>query len=335
MRQTDTKLLAEQKPLGVIDAVSAGLDLVRKRPWTLLVPMGFDALLWFLPRLSLAPLFRPFTQEMLNAATLAADPQAIEETRQALGQFVESFNLLGFVVTVLNALTRLPSLLAVDSSDVPSPIPSLAYSRPIDSAALAFILFVPLFFLCLFAVAVYLEWIAQGARPLAVEPRGAWVVRVGRLWLRLILFALLLAAFTLFAGLLLTLAQLLIGNPAIASFLALLITVALFWLFIYFFFVPSALTVSQVGVFAALRKSILLYRAYFWSTLGLVVLSVFLDRGLALIWSGLAVTTIGVAVGIIANAYIGTSLLAASMVFYQDRLNALERLRTKARPVKK
>ena len=54
MRQTNTRSVAEQKPLGVIDAVSAGLTLVWRRPWTLVVPILFDAMIWLLPRLSLA-----------------------------------------------------------------------------------------------------------------------------------------------------------------------------------------------------------------------------------------------------------------------------------------
>src|SRR5581483_5520693 len=103
MRQTKTRSVAEQKPLGVIDVVSAGLDLVRRRPWTLLVPVVMDTLIWVLPRLSLAQLFRPDASERLSAATVAADPQAAEETRQGIQQMIESFNLLGFVATALNA----------------------------------------------------------------------------------------------------------------------------------------------------------------------------------------------------------------------------------------
>lgn len=335
MRQTNTKAVAEQKPLGVIDAVSAGLSLVWRRPWTLLVPILFDTLIWILPRLSLTQLFRPIADPMLNAAALSSDPQTAEEARRAMQNMIESFNLLGFVTAVLNAVTRVPSLLAVDAADVHSPINAWVVTTPLQSPTLLVLLFIPLFLLGLLAIALYLEWIAQGARPLEHQTPGASLIRVAKLWLRLILFSLLLVAFLFAASIVLLVLQLAFNSPDLAAFATVLITVALFWLFIYFFFVPSAAAVSDIGVREAMRRSTLLFRAFFWSTLALVALSVFLDRGLALVWDGATVSSIGVVFGIVANAFIGTSLLAASMVYYQDRMNVLERMRSKAKPIKK
>lgn len=334
MRQTNTKLLAEQKPLGVIDAVSVGLELVRKRPWTLSVPILFDLLLWLPPRLSLTFL-RPYAQEMVNAASFSTDPVAAQETRRALMQLIESFNLLGLIAAALNSVARVPSLLAVDAAEVRSPIHTWAYTLPLQSPAFFVLLSIPLFLLGLFAVAVYLEWIAQGVRPLNEPIPGAWLARVGRLWLRLMLFALLLAGFALAGGLGLLSTPALTGSPEASAALTLFVMVGLVWLFVYFFFVPSMLAVSDIGLREALRRSMLLFRVYFWATTGLVALSVFLDRGLALIWDGLTVSAPGVAIGIAANAYIGTSLIAASMVFYQDRLNWFERMRAKAKPIRR
>lgn len=330
MRQTNTKLLAEQKPLGVIDVISAGIDLVRRRPWTLLIPLLFDSIIWLVPRLSLTQLFRPYTNDMLAAVALSSDPQAAEEARQAIQQMIESFNLLSLVATMLNAVTRLPSLFAVDAAGVTSPITSWAYSIPMQSPGLLFILFIPLFLLGLLGMALYLEWIAQGVRPLEQEARGTSTVRVMRLWLRLILFSLFLLVFAILAGTVLLTMQAALNSPELTAFVTLLLTVGLLWIFIYFFFVPSAMAVSSVGVASALRRSTLLFRAFFWSTLALVALSIFLDRGLAIIWDGLTVSSIGVALAMAGNAFIGTALLAASMVYYQDRLNFMERLRAKA-----
>lgn len=332
MRQTNTRTVAEHKPLGVIDVVSAGLALVWRRPWTLLVPILLDILIWVLPRLSLTQLFRPYANEMLKAAALTSDPQAAEETRQAVQQMIESFNLLGLVSTVLNALTRVPSLLAVDAAGVTSPVNSWAYSIPLQSAALMIILFIPLFLLGLLAVAWYLEWIAQGTRPLEKQPRSAVFMRVARLWLRMILFSLLLVVFLIGAGIVLLALQLLFNSTEIAAFATLLITVGLFWIFIYFFFVPSASAVSDIGIREALKRSTLLFRAFFWSTLALVALSVFLDRGLAIVWDGFTVSSLGIVIGIVANAFIGTALIAASMVYYQDRMMVFERIRSAKSP---
>lgn len=334
MRQTNTKAVAEHKPLGVIDSISAGLALVWRRPWTLVVPILFDSLIWILPRLSLTQLFRPYLTDMLNTAALSSDPQAIQETRQTLEQLLQSFNVLGLVVTALNAVTRLPSLLAVDATQLSSPISAWAYSVPLLSPGLLLLLFVPLFLLGLFGVAVYLEWIAQGARPLAnPDPRAA-LLRIAALWLRLILFSLLLTGFLFAGAILLLILQLLFNRPEIGAFATLVFTVGLFWVFIYFFFIPAASAVSNIGIRQALRRSTVLFRAFFWSTLGLIALSVFLDRGLAMVWEGLLIGPLAI-VGILGNAFIGTALIAASMVFYQDRMNLFERLQARARPLKK
>ncbi len=335
MRETNTRTVAEQKPLGVIDSVSAGLALVWRRPWTLLIPILLDALIWMLPRLSLTQLFRPYVEQMLSMATLSSDPQAAEETRQALQQMIESFNLLGLVTTALNAVTRVPTLLAVDAAELHSPISAWAFTLPLQSPTLLVVLFIPLFLLGLLAVAVYLEWIAQGARPLETAVAGAAVMRIARLWLRLILFSLLLVGFLFAASLVLLFLQLVFNSAELGAFATLVITVALFWLFIYFFFVPSAAAVSDISIREALKRSSLLFRAFFWSTLALVALSVFLDRGMAVIWDGFIVSALGVVIGIVANAFIGTALIAASMVYYQDRMNLFERMRQKVKSARK
>jgi hypothetical protein len=95
------------------------------------------------------------------------------------------------------------------------------------------------------------------------------------------------------------------------------------------------MAVSGVALRMAIRHSTLLFRVFFWSAIGLVLLSVFLERGLAIIWDGLTVSSIGVVIAIAANAYIGTSLVAAAMVFYQDRMRAVERMRQKRKTAQK
>lgn len=334
MRQSNTRTVVEQKPLGVIEAVSAGLDLARRRPWTLLIPVVIDLLIWILPRLSLTQLARPYIQETLRITSASGDPEMALEAQRTLEQLVQSLNLLGLVTTALNGVARLPSLFQLDMLratmvNATGPINALAYSRPLPSPEWVLLLFAPLFLLGLLPVAVYLELIAQGVRPLETETRGAVFPRVARLWLRLIGFALVWFGILALARLGLALIQGVAGNE-LATFGALMLSVGLFWIFIYFFFVSSALAVSGVGVRAAIQRSTLLFRAFFWATIGLVALTVFLDRGLAMIWDGLTVSALGVVIAIIASAYIGTALLAAAMIYYQDRMNIIAQWQRRA-----
>jgi hypothetical protein len=284
-----------------------------------------------MPRLSLSELVRPSSSLILGAMPLSSDPQALEETRLAVQGFIESFNVLGFAATMLNAITRVPTLLAVDGADIPSPLPGGTLTIPVNSSEMAVLFFVPLFLLGLLAVAVYFEWIAQGARPLQSSSSGASLLRMARLWLRLILYSFLLLALFIGIGMFLVALQLVFNSPELAAFATLIATVGLFWLIIYFFFLPSAMAVSDIGVRQAIRRSTVLFRSFFWSTLALVALTVFLTSGLAIVWDGLLVGSFAI-LGILGSAFLGTALIAASMLYYQDRMNVLERHRTSAKP---
>ncbi|MGE5139631.1 MAG: hypothetical protein ACM3JD_09230 [Rudaea sp.] len=65
MRETKPRVLAEPKPLGVIDVLTAGFEVVRRRPLTIAVPVLLDVVIWFLPRLSLGDILRPVLDQAI------------------------------------------------------------------------------------------------------------------------------------------------------------------------------------------------------------------------------------------------------------------------------
>ncbi len=332
MRQTN-QVLVEPKPLGVIDVLTAGFELVRKRPWTMLVPFLIDIGIWLLPRISLADLMRSTYNSWMNTPGLSTEQvTALQQQSQAVNEIAGSLNLFTFVAVLGNWVARLPSLFTPSlingtTIDVRSPINALAYTLQLPSFEFAFLLFISFFLLVLFAGAVYAELVAQGVRPLANEERFAWIGRVARLWLRLIGLAFFLGMILFMTSFVLGLTLLIIPAPGDAgSFFYALVLVGWFWLSIYFFFTVSAMAVGNIGLFDAIRRSVLVLRVHFWPSLLLIGLTVFLSEGLSLLWRGLTVTPLGLVFGIAANAFVGTSLLAASMIFYQDRMNAIARL---------
>ena len=336
----DAKLIAEQKPLSIIDVLTAGFEIVRKRPWTVLIPILLDTVIWFLPRLSLGALLRPAVDEQFPTTGLS--PDLVDNAKQmhdAAVQVANSLNLFSVVTGLLDGVARLPSLLLYVDSGVHSPINSLAYTMQLDSEGLATFLFLPLFLLGLFLAALYIELIAQGVRPLQNEPPLAWVWRSGRLWLRLILYSFMLGMIFFISSLVLDLAEAFTPLGAdLGSFVAALVTVGWLWLTIYFFFVIPALSIGNLSLFEALRRSILIFRVHFWASLGLVTLTLFLDLGLRLfVWNGLAMpgSDLGILMAIVLNAIIGTGLLAGLLVFYQDRMLYTERLIARARAARK
>ena len=118
----------------------------------------------------------------------------------------------------------------------------------------------------------------------------------------------------------LTLASLLSEN-LVAILSALFLAVAL-WIGFYLFFVIDAIVISDVGPIRAIWNSINVVRRNLWSALGLVILINIIAMGLPYLWRALTATPWGTALGILGNAYVGSGLVAASLIFYRDRYRA-------------
>lgn len=323
----NTDIAAEPKPLGVIEVLTAGFQVVRRRPWTIALPVLFDLVLWLAPRLSLAPLLRPILE--LVPPDLAANPDAatvLADSRAVVQQAVDSLNLMGLVNGLLSSMVSFPSLLGLEMNPPPNPL--TAESFGITSGGIMLLLLVPLFLLGLFAAALFLDSLAEGVRPLERQSPVSRLQRIGILWLRLIGYCVALVVLSfLLMPLMFIVVQSSLLNPDVGSFLAALMFVGVFWIFIYLYFVVDAMAVSATGMMEAVRRSVILFRISFWPALLLVLISLLLNQGLGLIWRGLEVSTWGVPAAIMANAFVGTSLIAAAMVFYQDRINWLLRIR--------
>jgi hypothetical protein len=335
MKNLKTNALAEQKPIGVIDALAAGFSTTVRHPWVILIPILLDLAIWLLPRISLAPIVRQFLALWVAPPGLTADAVAnFEQMKQTLGSAGEGLNLLGVVNLFLSQTLGVPSLLALDPPAT-GLVGAWAYNIPLNSVLLLIGLIVPLSLLALFVGALYLELIARVMRTEPANPRGSLGTNVALIWLRVMGFML-----ALFFGLLLTtplwggVALVSMLNPDIASFLTAALMVGGLWILIYLSFSVDAIVVSGVGVFEAMRRSVILYRTFFWASFSLLILTIVLNEGLGLVWQGFQVSDLGVATGILLNAFVGTGLVAASMIFYQDRFAQILKMRARAKPAK-
>jgi hypothetical protein len=98
---------------------------------------------------------------------------------------------------------------------------------------------------------------------------------------------------------------------------------AIFWLYVNLFFTVQALFVSNVGPVRAILNSITVVRLSTSSALGLIALLFIVSWGMSYVWSMLGTSDLAIAAGILGNAYIGTGLTIAGMIFYRDRINAV------------
>ena len=92
----------------------------------------------------------------------------------------------------------------------------------------------------------------------------------------------------------------------------------------YLFFAPEAIFISRVGPIQAIRRSVAVVHASVWSALTLAILMTVILIGMGQVWIALASqASWGLALGIVGNAYIASGLVAASMLFYRERMEIL------------
>jgi len=165
---------------------------------------------------------------------------------------------------------------------------------------------------------IYLTLLGQGTQA-ELERRPFWP-RVGKLSIRFVLFWLLRAAVLAALGVPFLLALALIGmlSPQLALLFASITLGLATWVSFYATFVLSAMVVNDAPVLRAVWNSIGVILRNFWPTLWLFILINLIGGGLTILWHQISHGA-WTGLAIVGNAYVGTSLIAASLLFYQDR----------------
>jgi hypothetical protein len=302
---------------GVIDTVSAGFRLASRHPWLVAIPAGLDMALWLGPRLGVGQLLLDLLRQATPPADLGADYlAAFESTRQVLTEMSGQINLAGLLsANFLGVPTLLGTgALGRDLLETPPMVIELG-----SWAALGFTAVV-LTLLSVWIGAVYLAGLANAVRQAAPDPRALAADTWFAGW-RLTVWLALQAAAALFLGIP---AMALVGvvmffNVNAASFIMGLAWLVIMWVAIYLFFVVPSVAVGQAGAFRSMWNSLNVVRWNLGAALGLIVLVSLLQRGMPLAWEALAAEPALMPLCIIGNAYIGTGLMAACLIFYRER----------------
>jgi hypothetical protein len=94
-------------------------------------------------------------------------------------------------------------------------------------------------------------------------------------------------------------------------------------MYVLFYFAPDSLLVDLSGPVQALRASSAVVRRNLSVTLLFVIVSVFISIGLADVWDRVATNAPGLAIAVIANAFVGCVLWIASLLFFSERSKLL------------
>ena len=308
--------------LGIIDSLSAGYRLLTRRPYLMGLPILLDLLLLALPRLSIAPLYQALAGWYVQSADMEGLAPEMASMLGDIGTAVETFgehsNLLGMLAN--NSLLHVPSLMAAMGGVTGQSMITLDNPWRVVGLALAFSL------LSVLIGVTYLELLVRSL-PIGNGPKHGslreFLGNVARHTVRVLLFVVTVALLLLLVYLPLSIALALVSmlSVGLSSLLGLMAGFMTMLLFVYLYFAVPALIMDDLGVRAAIVQSMQLVRSHFLPTLGFVLLTNLIGLGLGLIFVQLADNSLwGALVAIPANAFIGTGLAIALLLFYRTRV---------------
>lgn len=326
--------------MGIIDTLTAGFNMVIRRPWLLIVPLLLDLVLLAGPKVTVLPLLGGLDALVAEAEALSAeqglapaDVSALTMQVEAVRAMASEYNLAALVAPNRVLLPSVAGLRAIQ--------PEADEVVEVVSPGRATLLVALFLAVGLFVQCAYWTVLAQETRGRR-ETLGHLLRAVPVFWLRTVGVAAVVVAFVLGlsgVGLVVMLgAQFLaaLGAAGLAQAAIGLYTLAMWlvgvWLFFYLFFVPQALTLAEAGPLLAIRQSIVVVRTALWRSLGLVILVHLISVGLGLLWGALLRTTAGTVVAVLGNAFVGTGLAAAVFIYFRDRIIALHQAYQQQRP---
>ncbi len=318
---------------GVVETIAEGFSVALARPWLLAIPLLSDLVLWLGLQISSRPLTESLGRLMVDQG--GANGQLAADELAKIGQRAHINDIGAFLIPSLFSGIARDSLLAALFSMIAPPL-----TRGVERSKMygdwgagligqwhpgqwfgvlglmtAFLFFSTVL-LVLFQVplanAVRQE--RRGVRSVAGAMAMAWTRIIGLFLLAAI------AGGVVFVPLTIGVAVLLLLGIDLTALLSLMILLGGGVLAVYTFFVLNAIVVSEVGPITAVRYSFAIVRRNFGDTLRFGGTSLLIATGSLQIWRHLVENPPGIVLSLLGNAFIGTGLVLAGMLFYDDRL---------------
>ncbi len=308
-----------EKPIGVIDALSTGYRVLIRRWPLLLIPFSLDVFFWLGPQVSPWAAFKALLQ--------MADPEVQQVLTSMLGADLTNLTEPTTGPNLLTALVQAPGApgsLAAALGALPTPAGwtplRLAPASPWQLVALTVVL-------VLLGAPLAGLYMSAAARALPDRPNNSRPFWREWLWATVHLEVITLLGLFLFAGAtvglsLLAVVGLLIG-PAVATTVlalgSLFISWAVVMVLLFVYFAPASIALQHAGAFQAIGRSVVFVLRNLWSTVGLILVSMLITEGFALIWQRLFSTVPGAVVSMAGNAFLTTGLTLGTLIFFLER----------------
>ncbi|MBK8935985.1 MAG: hypothetical protein KA362_06770 [Chloroflexi bacterium] len=301
---------------GIWQTIAAGFDFTSKHLWLLLLPVLLDSFFWLGPRLSGRLIIERFI-------SLLPTDQALLDLNSQLLAMAPRTNLF---TSLSVPLLGIPALM-VGATPEKTPLPTQIVE--LHSVATWMGLFLLFSLMGLLLTAVYYTFIAQSLQRAGVDNAPlsgpALMRRVATVWLSLIGLSVVVVIMGLVLYIPLLPISLVLGfiSTVLAALALFLGPVIMMWVVIYLFFVPYGLAWHGRSLFQTAVESLQLVRLHIIPTLGLLLALLIIRNLLSMVlliaddgsWLTLA--------GMVGHAFVMTSLVAATFIFYRDRYQVL------------
>lgn len=301
---------------GIWQTIAAGFDFTSKHLWLLLLPVLLDSFFWLGPRLSGRLIIERFI-------SLLPTDQALLDLNSQLLAMAPRTNLF---TSLSVPLLGIPALM-VGATPEKTPLPTQIVE--LHSVATWMGLFLLFSLMGLLLTAVYYTFIAQSLQRAGVDNAPlsgpALMRRVATVWLSLIGLSVVVVIMGLVLYIPLLPISLVLGfiSTVLAALVLFLGPVIMMWVVIYLFFVPYGLAWHGRSLFQTAVESLQLVRLHIIPTLGLLLALLIIRNLLSMVlliaddgsWLTLA--------GMVGHAFVMTSLVAATFIFYRDRYQVL------------
>jgi hypothetical protein len=319
------------RPPGLIKTLAAGFDTTANHVAIILMPILLDLFLWLGPRLRLQTLLQPVMDQLANTSVPVSASLPDPASLQLLwSDFLTRFNLFGLLRTFPLGVSSLMSAGVGDKLPLSAP---LAWEVPTYSGMLGswFAILLSGWILG----SIYYYWVS-GITLTTGDKRSFdrslfQGILLSFTWLGLFI----LAGFPVLLGF----SLLALLSPALAQIGIFVLMLIALWIILPVFFSPHGIFAYKQNAFAAILQSLRMVRFTLPTTGLFVLVSLLISEGLGYLWRIPPSESWLTLVAIIGHAFISTSLVAASFIYFRDinlwLQTVLEHLKAKQTPFDK
>ncbi len=312
----NTTLAAMPPAPNLVVAIRAGFDAVANHILLIMFPVSLDLLLWLGPQIRLSGLITMLSDQFIQMADISdrGMVELMNASRALWMSLADQFNLLAALRTYPIGV---PSLLA-GRLPTAAPIGTPGFWE-INTVPQVILIYILISLVGLALGTLYYSLVAQAAiygKVSWAETLRAWPGTSVKVLVLTVFWVALIVLLSIPGSFLLTLIAL--SGFSLGQCVLLLYGGFVLWLVLLLFFSPQGVIMFRDDFFNAIRLSVNVIRRTLPTTVIFILAIFVLSKGLDILWLTPANDSWLMIVGIFGHAFITTSVLASSFVYFRD-----------------